>query len=530
MTEFSPLDLYPEKGQYLPGEPVQVILQGRTQIAREIRFDLRLYRGLDLIEAREEIRQLPLGDFSIPFACRTAADAPAGYGVEIRLAGSRELLAETAFDVLPDWTDFPRYGFLCDFKPSRTDIEETIHSLAKFHINGLQFYDWQYRHDQLVPPAEEFLDPLGRPLSLRVVRSLIEAAHSHGMKAMPYLAIYAASAAFWKSHPDWALYDADHRLIPFGEDFLGIMNPADGTPWAEHLLEQCREVLDSQPFDGLHIDQYGDPKSGFDAAGNPVDLPKAFADFITCAAGQHPGRPVLFNAVGNWPIESLAKAPTAFNYIEIWPPDTKYTDLVRIVRNARSLSGGKPAVIALYIPAARITNLRLADALIYSAGGTHIELGENERLLSDPYFPRHEAIPAELKTILRRQSDLVVRYGEWFSPMIEEEPQAAVKAAPGVQCFVRRAHEGYSLSLVNLAGSSPLEWNIEHSAPPVLRDLKIEVEIPERVGRVFSVTPDDGSISPRELRFEQEGNFVRIQVPRLEIWQVLLIQTTVNLR
>lgn len=526
MAEFSPLDFFPEKGQYLPGEPVNVILQGRTEIAREIQFDLRIYRGMDLIEARQEIRQVPTGDFSLLFNCTTVPGVSAGYGVELRIAGSRDLLAETAFDTLADWTDFPRYGFVCDFSPSRTDVEETVQTLAKFHINGLQFYDWQYRHDQLVPPTEEFLDPLGRPLSLSVARSLIKAAHSRGIKAMPYLAIYAASAIFWKSHTDWALYDASHQLIPFGEDFLGIMNPAAGTPWSEHLLEQCREVLGTLPFDGLHIDQYGEPKVGFDASGKPVDLPRAFADFIASASAQHPGKPVLFNAVGNWPIESLAKAPTAFNYIEIWPPDTKYTDLVRIVRNARSLSGGKPVVIALYIPAARATNLRLADAMIYSAGGTHIELGENGRLLSDPYFPRHEAVSEELNAILRRQSDLVARYAEWLRPMVAEDSQIAVRAPEGVKCFPRLVDEGVSLCLVNLSGRGSLEWNVDHEVPPVRSDLEVEIDLPESVSHVYSVSPDEDSIAPQELKFDREGKTTRIHVPRLEIWKVLLIKTT----
>jgi dextranase len=429
---------------------------------------------------------------------------------------------ETAFDVLPDWTVFPRYGFVCDFSPLRQNVEATIETLNRFHINGLQFYDWQYRHDTLVPPQDEFSDPLGRPLSLKITKALIDSAHRHGMKAMPYLAIYAASAVFWKSHPDWALYDQDHKSIPFGEDFLGIMNPVVPGQWSAHLLAECQKVLTQLPFDGLHIDQYGDPKTGFDEQGQPVDLPKAFFDFVTAAVKQHPQMPVLFNAVGNWPIESLAKAPTAFNYIEIWPPRTTYGDVADIVRNARQLSGEKPVVIALYLPANRPINNRLADAMILSAGGTRIELGENGRLLSDPYFPKHEAIDASFSETLRRQLELVIRYEEWISPIISESALPRMQMPAGIQPFFRKTAKGYSLSLVNLGNAGILNWNEDHSQPEIKHEFTLEISLEEPVEKIWLVSADRDLLSPLPLEFAAAGNQVTIQVPSLEIWDVLL--------
>ena len=155
--------------------------------------------------------------------------APRGYGAQAELVdppGQGPAAIATAFDVLPDWTVFPRYGFLSDFSPGRGDISETIESLARYHLNGLQFYDWQYRHDCLVPPQPEYLDPLGRRLSLRTVERFITAAHAHGLAAMPYLAVYAASAEYWRAHPEAALYNSEGQPIPFGENFLGLMGVA----------------------------------------------------------------------------------------------------------------------------------------------------------------------------------------------------------------------------------------------------------------------------------------------------------------
>lgn len=28
--------------------------------------------------------------------------------------------------------------------------------MARFHLNGLQFYDWMYRHSDYLPPAAEY--------------------------------------------------------------------------------------------------------------------------------------------------------------------------------------------------------------------------------------------------------------------------------------------------------------------------------------------------------------------------------------
>jgi dextranase len=519
----------PNRGTYTPGEAVTLTVAAESPLAAQVHVEAKFFRGLDLIEQQRKAWRLVAGHNEIQFTFLPGLSNPAGYGVEVQVIEDRpnrsSMVCQTAFDVLSTWTVLPRYGFVCDFSPARKNIAETIETLNRYHLNGLQFYDWQYRHDTLVPPQDDYSDPLGRPLSLRTVRDLIAAAHVHGMKAMPYLAIYAASAAFWKSHPEWALYDQDHRLIPFGDDFLGLMNPVAGGEWSMHLLAECQNVLEKLPFDGLHIDQYGDPKTAFDYQGQPVDLPKAFTDFISNAVRQHPDVPVLFNAVGNWPIESLAKAPTAFNYIEIWPPKTAYTDLAEIVRNARLLSEEKPVVIALYLPANRPINNRLADAMILSAGGTRIELGENARLLSDPYFPKHEAMDACLSENLRRQIELIIRYADWISPLVSESRLPVDNLPKGIEHFFRKTLKGYSLSLVNLSTDQPLRWNEEHGQPEIKRDFTLEIQMDEPLKNIWLVSPDFDSLTPESLEFKLIKDKLVLKIPSLEVWDVILIET-----
>ncbi|HCS41199.1 MAG TPA: hypothetical protein DIW44_16700 [Anaerolineaceae bacterium] len=518
-------DFYPTRGMYKPGEMVRCILECKAAQAAKVTFTLKLFHGPAAIKTRSETRGLDVGQNLVDFSWLPPLDAPAGYGVEVSCdAGlTTPPSQQTAFDVLPRWTSFPRYGYLTDFSAARPDEKATMQTLSKFHINGLQFYDWQYRHDQLVAPSNEYLDPLGRPLSLDAIRRLIKAAHDHGISSMPYLAVYAASADFWRAHPDWQLYDGDHNPIPFGEDFLGIMNPTNGSPWQKHLLDQCSQVLEKLPFDGLHIDQYGDPKSGFDASRQPVDIAKAFGDFIRAAVKRCPDVPVLFNAVGNWPIETLAAAPVAFNYIEIWPPDIHYADLARIVRNARKLSGEKPVVIALYMPADNEINHFLADAVIFSAGGNRIEIGENARLLTDPYFPKHEAISDSLLASLRSCADFAVRYEEWIGPLVPESSISDLKLPEGIEVFYRKVKGGVSLSLVNLESAEPLCWNAEHARPGVFDPFGLEIPLDFTPQRVWLLEPY-ASASPQLLGHQLNGDIVSVVVPKLNIWSVLLFE------
>ena len=518
-------DFYPARGMYKPGEMVRCILECESGQACKVRFTITLFHGPNAIKTRKETRSLDSGRNLVDFSFPAPLDAPAGYGIVLTcedvLASPSKL--ETAFDVLPNWTVFPRYGYLTDFSSSRPDEKSTMQTLSKFHINGLQFYDWQYRHDQLVAPTTDYLDPLGRSLSLTALKRLIKAAHNHGMAAMPYLAVYAASAAFWRAHPDWMLYDTDYKPIPFGEDFLGIMNPAAGGPWQKHLLAECARVLKALPFDGLHIDQYGDPKIGFDQNHQPVDIARTFYDFIQAVSDRHPDLPILFNAVGNWPIETLAASPVVFNYIEIWPPDIHYTDLARIVRNARKLSAEKPVVIALYMPAVREINHLLADAVILSAGGNRIEIGENARLLTDPYFPKHEAISDALMAALRTGADFSIRYEEWIGPLVPESATPKFTLPDGVEAFYRKVKAGASLSLVNLKNPDPLCWNETHDKPEVVKSFLLEIPLEFSPQKVWLLEPYS-SAEPRLLAHHLNGDKVNVLVPNLEVWNVLLFE------
>ncbi len=249
----------PSKAFFRPGETIEFLLDISSDRAEDVYLDL-VIRHLDekLFSSRKHVvlkgsRQLETLHWQAP------ADK-AGYFALVNLVdghGVCQASGNTAFDVLEKWTDYPRYGFMTDFSRNRLDAEKTLSGLVRFHINGLQFYDWQYRHDVLLAPATDYIDPLGREMSLDTISSLVSTAAGLGMASTAYLAVYAASARYWREHPESALYDETGKAIPFGEDFLGLMNPAPGSAWREHLLQECAKLLEAIPFSGLQIDQYG---------------------------------------------------------------------------------------------------------------------------------------------------------------------------------------------------------------------------------------------------------------------------------
>ena len=463
------IDAYPAQAMFTPGEAVRLAVefQADPPIDDGVRLTItylassvaRLIRPVSPTATRQ----------AVTFDWQPPPIAPRGYGVEVELldrAGAVLAAASTAFDVLERWTQAPRYGFLTDFAPGRSNIDKTMHTLAKFHVNGLQFYDWMYRHDQLLPPTEDYRDPLDRPLSLSTVRALIAWARLHGIAAMPYTAIYAASPEFYRAHTHWALVRADGQPFEFAGGFLIYMNPAEGAPWRAHLLDQFEATLRALDFDGVHVDQYGDPIAARDAAGSIVMLEQAFPSFIDAASERaravREHAVVVFNCVANWPIDAIARTRADFMYIEVWKPRTAWRDLWQLIVEAQALSH-KPVVLAAYIDPAREHNVRLAGAIIFASGGFHIELGEPGSMLADPYFPRHGRLSDALVDMLRRYYDFAVRYEnvlaidtrdvtlDWAGRvMIADAATGSRKAWEAVWPIIREADGFTCISLINL--------------------------------------------------------------------------------
>jgi dextranase len=544
------LDVYPHRAFYRPGEVVQLDVSLTGQVLPDVQIVISIVHLSDeMARLSEPIHRVSGQAATSEMTWTPPPVAPRGYGVDAwAVDGAGRVIAATssAFDVLERWTQAPRYGFLTDFCPERANLDSAMRWLAAYHVNGLQFYDWMYRHDQLLPPTDVFRDPLGRRLSLTTVHQLIDAAHARGIAAMPYTAIYAASTRFFRQHPGWALRDAEGDPILFGDDFLAIMNPAPGSPWTGHLQAQFAQVLAKTEFDGVHLDQYGDPKLAYDSAGNQVDLGRIVPRFIDrtkrTATRIRADATVAFNCVGNWPIERAVESQQDFVYIEVWPPDTQYEDLNRLIIEAQTLSDGKPVVLAAYVDPEQTVNARLTDAVIFASGGYHIELGEPGGMLSDPYFPKYGRMSNDLASALRRYYDFLVRYENVLSldtldttarrsgqVTIEGIDTDASHLSHKVWVITREGPSCEAINLINLLDVSDPAWNGSHDqhVTPVT-NVRVRCYSHQPVQRIRWASPDDKNPQMYALDFrvgtDEKGTYVTFAVPVLMYWDLIIVE------
>lgn len=548
-TRFTDIRL--DKALYSPGEAVQLSLQLQSQVDQPtpIHLTATISHLADAVDTIEKTFTLTGGAQTVEMLYTPPPDAPRGYGIDLCLetgSGTQLACGTTAFDVLQHWTQAPRYGFLTDFFPGRSDASPTMDDLTRYHINGLQFYDWMYRHDQFLTDQEPYLDPLGRRLSRVTVENLIAAAHERNIAAMPYTAIYAASVPFYEEHPDWALYQPNGQPYLLGENFLVYMDPRPDSPWVNHLLERFDQVLRQMDFDGIHLDQYGDPKQGYDSQGQRFNLAGPLAATINATKelvrSHRPQGAVVFNAVTNWPIEAVAPSDQDLVYIEVWSPYTWFSELHGLIAQAQDLGGGKPVVLAAYLDPSLEYNVRLVDAIIFASGGGHIELGERGGMLADAYFPRYKTMSPELAEIIRRYYDFAVRYEDVLGPATQDASRYylnriaidGLSTSPSQQSnkvwpIVRQTERSIAISLINLVGIKSPEWaRPVEEAPQALGPLSVRIYVEQAPVRAWTATPDGTDPAARSLTgrtgTDESGDYLLLEIPSLKYWSLIVLE------
>lgn len=569
-------DVWPERATYRPSEAAQAHLSLLLAYAAEataaasplpVEVAVRLSLLHDHVGMWTYPAELSPGEeltLRLPLALPMASFRGYGISVEVRSeAGQILARRDTAIDVLDSWVQAPRYGFLSDFAPGDTTGEAHVAALARYHINVAQFYDWMWRHYELMPPTEDFTDALGRSLSLRSVRAKVAACHQYGIAALGYAAVYGAEPEYVQSHRDELIFDADGKPYSLDKLFY-IMNLAPGGSWRARMLQTMREAVGDVPFDGLHLDQYGFPReSAYDVHGRDYDMAADFASFTNeaRAAIQQSEREarVIFNAVENWPIELVAPTDQDAIYIEVWPPYTQYRDLQQLIVAAQRLAPTKQVILAAYMKPLGDTTViaeaeaatRLTSAVIWANGGFHLLLGEQDAALYDPYYVKHALLRPEFARVMRAYYDFVVRYMNILSDrrLAPCEHEAAPASAVRVEGFrtsttgdagtiwtVERMMPGFrTISFINLTASADAAWNAPASPAASLKSLPVRARLGTtngdiQVRRVFAASPDDGSGEPVELAFslhlEADGTTeIIFELPHLVYWTLVYIET-----
>ncbi|HEX2910625.1 MAG TPA: glycoside hydrolase family 66 protein [Chloroflexia bacterium] len=567
------VDFRPDKAFYRPGQLVNLLVQLQANQPLEVGLHLKVrYLATTINTLYQPFTLEGAGTvYETSFRLNLPAETPRGYGFELAVEsesnGETLAKASTAADVLDGWPQMPRYGFFANFKSEESAAESVARAwvLSAYHVNVVQFYDWMYRHEDYIPPADDFIDPMGRAVSFATVRHKIEAAHNLNMAALAYGAVYGATPAFWETHQDWGIYQADGQPYSL-EKLFYLMDISLDSPWAENILTQYEKAVRQAGFDGIHVDQYGYPKIAYtlpSSAGESsktLELAQLFPPIINEAARrvsslkQEGG--VIFNAVNNWPIETVAATDQSAVYIEVWSPYVEYKDLHDLIVNARQLARSsetnKQVILAAYLtpflpeglkvsdnaateeaphaesgalptgPATGIEGAqnaaRLATAAIYASGGFHLLLGENNAVLADPYYPHYGHFQPDFVVQMRRYYDFLVRYENILSnpqsnpvPAAEVEQQISIHTgersievsgegkAGSVWAVMHETATYTSLNLINLQGLSNSLWNAFKETPAMLSDLQISVKLPDSqasaITKVWTASPDNSEVA-----------------------------------
>ncbi|WP_350275042.1 glycoside hydrolase family 66 protein [Kribbella sp. HUAS MG21] len=522
-------ELLPTKVSYTPGEPVKVEVRGLEAPAAATVYHLG-----DPVTTVEVV-----ADGIVDFGPLD----PGGYGVE--LGASR-----TAVEVTGDRRAGLRYGFVADYRPDR-DLDAVTDNLRRLHLTAVQFYDWAYRHADLLGGGDRYDDALGQPVSLDTVASLVKACHQVGADALGYAAVYGVGRDEW---PDW-----QHRALlqPSGEpyglgDFLDLVDPS-APDWLAHFTGDLRAAVSRAGFDGFHLDQYGYPKRAVRPDGETVDLAEAFGSLIDGVRAELPEARLVFNNVNDFPTWRTGAHPQDAVYVEVWPPHVTLDHLADVVRRARAAGQGKPVVIAAYqhvYDSASTEASDLATALtmatLFSHGATHLLAGEADRILVDPYYVRNHRTEASTAALLKRWYDFLVEHAELLLPATIADvtgsytqvynddcdvTYAGVEVADAAQpgAVWRRVTEASGrlvVHLVNLTGQTDALWDAPRETPgdpgpAVLRVRRTGANLP----RVRVADPDRGARLV-DVPVRIDGDHAVADLPAPHLWQLVLIDPT----
>ncbi len=563
------LKLVTDKSMYRPNESALVTLSLLPHDTAKVR--LTLYHLNDIVWQRDEALAdsieitLPDTDFTGYLLQAEALDE-----VGVALA-----VGQTGIDVSSSWTKFPRYGYVWDYT-AVANPQEKIALMSAYHINGIQFYDWQYRHHQpIAQDASSWKDWSGRTISGDIIKSYIDCAHEKNMACMAYNMIYAANKTYMSDgsgvDPDWRLVKQD------GTDFTCDMNASLGDvgvlqyfnllnpSWQEYIFNQENKVFDTFAFDGWHGDTIGEngvmqtpdgKPLGYDEAGKPIHYVKdGYTAFLNAAKKAIGTKYLSFNPVGAQGIENVNISDTDVLYTEFWPWDRNldgelydtYATIHKAIVQACEQSGGKSLVVAAYInyrnPKSSFNTpaVRMMDSVIFASGGAHIELGNGGNMLSDEYFPSDykKAMRFTLPDDVQRLYDFSVAYEnllrDGHKPIdntvcLEGLPTSNNGKADAVWLFAKGNETEEVYHFINLIGTDNL-WRDEKQlkkAPLEQKEVLVKIYTDKVPTTVNLASPDREDLRAASLSFDtgrdDSGAFVTFTMPLLTYWNMVFLR------
>lgn len=589
-----------DKSMYSPKEEIKItylISNIGTQESKDIKLFCKVTHLEQVMEEIpiETIRLNPGEKKEMNFKLEAPDQDFTGYLVEIYGAGAKKsVVSDTiGIDVSSSWVKFPRYGYLCDFG-EKIDADSKISLMNRYHINGIEYYDWHYLHHQ--PLADHisreqpgsWQDWSGRLISGKTVTSYIKAARQRNMVNMAYNMIYAGTDTFFVDKDgkatkvnDWKLYFAKNNdrgkgpftfymgTSPSGNGNLYFLNPLN-KEWQQHIFSEELKIFQVFDFDGWHGDTVGDwgPMEtaeglplGYDDEGKPIYYVKdTYTQFLNAAKEALGDKYLSFNPVGAQGIENANVSKTDVLYTEFWPWDKDregksydtYASLVREIERSNkdsketSFDGkGKSLVVKAYINYDKTNGnmnppgVLLADAAVYAAGGSRLELGNGDRMLHVEYYPKDFPMDDKLQNHMKRVADFIVAYENLLRDGQETtKHDVAVKGFPvskegeanQIWAYTRADFRYEIIHLINLLGTDN-KWRDERGkkeVPQEVKDLKVTYYTDKEISKIYVASPDYNNCKSQELSFktgaDERGKFVTFTLPLLYYWDMIYMK------
>lgn len=547
---YSNIIISTDKAAYNPGEAVTFTIDNAALPASaRVRYKyLNTILSENTISGPTWTWKTPVTDYS-------------GYSAEVYSSanGAETICSVIGIDVSSDWKKFPRYGFISKFPQLNDgDVNRIISNLNRYHINGLQFYDWQNKHHKPLPlsgsvPATTWKDILNRDIYFSTVQKYIASAHSYNMKAMFYDLVYGA----WDSGEadgvlkEWYLYsdnthtNKDLLSLPYISNIY-LLDPSN-TSWQQYLINQIKIVYQFLDFDGYHIDQVGDRGTRYTFDGAFLNLAETFKPFIEAIRTEEPHKDLVMNAVAQYGQKGIAGASTDFLYTEVWSPFDTYSDLGNLIQQNNALRcNSKNTVLAAYVNYDLSKNkgyfntpsVLMANAVIFAFGGAHLELGEH--MLGNEYFPNENlSMKSDLKSALVNYYDFLVAYenllrgGGSFNSvsLVSSDNKMLIGGWPAsegtVSVTAKKVGSTQVIQLINFKNSTTLNWRDNsgiQTAPAVIKDAKLILTSNTPVKKLWTASPDIIGGASRALAFVQTGHNVSFTLPELHYWSMIVIE------
>ena len=556
-------DLWTDRACYRPGETVWIQASKFEQYKGAT---VRYRHGTEVL--KEETLRQEWWPWNPP------TDDYRGYLIDVYrfdAEGKEEILGSIGVDVSSDWKRFPRYGYTAWYEPGKEQwIGGDVAFLNRRHINAVQFQDWHWKHHRPYCGDDTYTDIARRDISLNVVKEFIKVQHGYNMKSIFYNLGYGVlpsdGAAADGVQEDWYYFlDSNrktkdtHPLPSEWKSNIDFVDPGN-TGWQKYLCDRNEEVYANLDFDGFQVDQVGSRgwEGGYvyDYWGNRFDLAAHFQPLLKAFKQRHPDKRLIMNSVSKYGAKQIASSGVVdVCYNEMWASEASMMDLYWAIFDNKQAGGDDmKTVFAAYMnydyadknsgKNFNTPGVLLTDACMFALGAGHLELGTGYNMLCREYFPATNLkMDDELVESITRYYDFITAYENYlYDTKRELTPRITAlsgqelsvwnyQMGPQPRRVVIHGKETKTGSLVyhllNFSKVNNLSWrdiNADMPAPENMSDITLDIDCDRMVSKVWIATPDNYACVPLELDFTQQGRSVRVTVPSLKYWTMLVLE------